>query len=130
MPSNSTETNWFAFLRSNALTILSCLGIAVVVYPEVSQLVRGEPIGDGISNLLTVGLVILLFLGLKGLDWVGRSVRLSETQDRLAILALLSGIIGGCVLVLAYFPDAPAAIGLLVPTVLGALLVIRDVVSK
>jgi hypothetical protein len=130
MPSNSTETNWFAFLGSNAYLILSCLGIAVVVYPEVSQLVRGEPIGDGISNLLVGGLVILLFLGLEGLDWVGRSVQLSETQDRLAILAFLGGIIGGCGLILAYFPDTPAAIGVLVPTVLGAFLVIRDVVSK
>ena len=130
MPSNNTETDWFALLGSNALTILSCLGIAVVVYPEVSQLVRGEPIGDGISNLLVGGLVVLLFLGLKGLDWVGRSVQLSETQDRLAILAFFGGLIGGCVLILAYFPDTPAAIGLLVPTVLGALLVIRDVASK
>lgn len=130
MPSNSTEKSPFAFLGSNTLTILSCLGVAVFVYPELSQLVRGEPIGDGVSDLLVGGLVILLIVGLNVLDWAGSSVHLSETQDRFAALALFGGIIGGCLLILAYFPDTPAAIGVLIPAVPATLLVIRDVFSE
>jgi len=130
MPSNNAEKGRFASLGSNVIGILSCLGVAVFVYPEVSQLVRGEPIGDGVSDISSGGLLILLISGLYVLDWAGRSVPLSETQDRFAALGLFGGVIGGCVLTLAYFPDSPAAIGVLIPTVLGALLVIRDVFSE
>lgn len=127
MSSSSTEATRSTLLGSTTLTVLSVLGVGVFVYPTVSRLVGGESIGDGVSDLLVGGLAVTLILGLRGIDWAGDTGHLSDTQDRFAFLGLAGVVIGGCTVVLVYFPDTPAAIGLLLPTVPAALLVVRDV---
>lgn len=116
--------------RSALLTILCTLGVLALTYPELSQLIREEPIGDGISELIVGVLALFLIFGLAVLDWVENRQLLNHVQENIAMLTVVSVAIGGSLLVLYYMPHSPEAIGILLVAVPAALLVLRDTLSR
>lgn len=118
------------YKRSTILTILSTLGVLIYIHPELRQLIRDEPIGNGISELIVGALALSLVFGIRVIDWAGKKKHLSHVQDDVALLALVSVVIGGNLLVLYYIPDSPEAIGVLLVIIPGALIVLHDTLSR
>lgn len=116
--------------RSALLAILCTLGVFALTYPELSQLLGNEPIGDGISELIVGALALVLIFGLVILDWVENRQILNHVQGNFAMLAVISVAIGGSLLVLYYIPNSPEAIGILLVAIPAAALVLRDTLSR
>lgn len=111
------------------ISILSIAGIAIWVYPELQRLSQGQPIGSGISTVLVGGLVLVLIVGLDGISWASKSLEISRSHDILAILLIVMFVFFGNLLVLYLYPDTPEAIGVLVVTGLGAIVLLKELVS-
>lgn len=130
---NTGNNNLISGIRNNRsvlLTILCTLGVFALTFPELTQLIREEPIGDGISELIVGALALILISGLQVLDWVENRRLLTHRQGNFAVLPMISIAIGGSLLVLYYIPDSPEAIGILLVAVPAALLILRDTLSR
>ncbi|QDX41056.1 hypothetical protein [Salarchaeum sp. JOR-1] len=116
--------------NSAILTLLSTVAILVYIYPELAQVIEGESIGDGISIVAFGALALALIFGIQTISWARERGRLNDVQSNFALLSLTTIVIVGNLVVLYYVPDTPEAIGVLVVTVLTALLVLRDTLSE
>ena len=111
------------------VSALSIVGIAIWLYPELQQLSHGRPIGSEISTVFVGALILVLIVGLNGLSWASNSLEISRFHDLLAFLLIAMFVFLGNLLVLYLYPDTPEAIGVLIVTGLGAILILRELVS-
>lgn len=111
------------------ISVLSIAGIAIWVYPELRRFSHGQPIGSGISTVLVGTLVLVQIVGLNGISWASKSLEISRPHVTIAMLTLIISVFLGNLLIFYLIPDAPEALGVLVVNGLGAILILKELVS-
>jgi|AntDeeMetagen134_2_1112570.scaffolds.fasta_scaffold01557_4 hypothetical protein len=114
-----------SIIRKIQFPVFVVVGVGSLIYPEIRTLVRGGPLGSGITDIVVGVLTILLYVGLEVIARASpsESVTWAETWATVALLTVVIGI--NAVLIYA-IPDSLEAVGMLVVCTVGALLFLVD----
>lgn len=115
-----------ATLREAAVPIVVISIAGVVMYPEVQTLIRGDPLGSGITDIVVGVLTLLLYAGLELINWTSDTSGTVTRTERLSVLVLLTAVIGVNAVLIYAVPGSLEAIGMIVVCIVGALVVLFE----
>lgn len=121
-----TDTSMItAVIRKVELPVFVVVGAGLIMYPEIQTLVRGAPLGSGITDIAVGVLTILVYVGLKVIAWASPSESVTWTETW-ATVALLTAAIGINAVLIYTVPDSLEAVGMLIVCAVGALIFLVD----
>lgn len=114
-------TSLRATIRTVVVPVAVLAAAAIIMYPEIRTLLRGDPPGSGIADIIVGLLTILLYLGLELISRLSTISRFEARSERWAVLALLTMITGINVVLIYTVGESPAAVGMVVVCIVFAL---------
>jgi len=106
-------------VREIGLPVFVFVTSGVILYPELLTLVRGDPLGAGISDIVVGILSLSLYACFESLDRISKADGLDVQTERWASIVLLTAAAAINVVVISAVPDSPEALGMLLVCVAG-----------
>lgn len=111
-------------IRKVAVPVVVIVAAGILMYSEILTLLRGEPLGSGISDIVVGVLALLLYLGFALVERTSITGGIGEAGEKWSIVALLTAAIGINAVLIYTVPDSPEAVGMLVVCAVGVLIIL------